>query len=153
MWLLNRRCLLKCGTASEALDRFSGRPPPYAILSHTWREEEVSFQDLKDPRVSQRAGFTKIRYRCEQALQDELEFAWVDTEAINFMLRWYSEAKVCYVYLEDVGEFNLLEAPRPGLAFNRSRWFTRGWTLQELLASDHVVFYRRFGTESGRRNT
>jgi hypothetical protein len=54
--------------------------PKYAILSHTWEGDEVSFQDVADlERAQQKAGFQKIRYICEQAQRDGLRYAWVDT--------------------------------------------------------------------------
>ena len=52
------------------------------------------------------------------------------SEAINSMYRWYQESGVCYAYLADV----------PPNAFSKSRWFTRGWTLQELIAPSTVIF-------------
>jgi len=130
--------------------------PECAILSHTWAEEEVSFQEMQrvnvDDMVRSKKGFDKIRLTCEQAQGDRIDWAWVDTccidktssaelsEAINSMYAWYTQSKVCYVYLIDV--------PVPDLAldswvhaFRRSRWFTRGWTLQELIAPSSLVFY------------
>jgi hypothetical protein len=53
--------------------------PPFAILSHTWSNQECSLQDMKDPNVKSRTGYKKIRYCCDQALKDGLEWAWVDT--------------------------------------------------------------------------
>jgi hypothetical protein len=54
------------------------------------------------------------------------------SEAINSMFRWYREATVCYAYLADVTEASQIKS---------SRWFTRGWTLQELVAPATVWFY------------
>ncbi|KAI1429098.1 heterokaryon incompatibility protein-domain-containing protein [Xylaria sp. FL1777] len=116
----------------------------YAILSHTWGEEECSLQDMSSADVETRKGYVKIKFCCQQALIDGLNWAWVDTccidktstaelsEAINSMFRWYSNAKVCYAYLADVTH-------QDGLA--SSRWFSRGWTLQELIAPKVVRFY------------
>jgi hypothetical protein len=153
MRLLNCRRLLNGQLASEAVeDYYDGAQPPYAILSHTWGKEEVSLQDLAQPEVSRKEGFKKIRYCCEQSLKDNLEFAWVDTccidksssaelsEAINSMFRWYLNAGVCYAYLQDVATV-YPGSSGPGPEFENSKWFTRGWTLQELLAPDAVVFY------------
>ena len=141
----------------------NGVPPSYAILSHTWGDDEVTFKDTVNlEKAKQKAGFKKIRFLCEQACEDGLQYAWIDTccidknsshelsEAINSMYRWYMNATTCYVYLSDV----------PGLcpplsdehsfhpsslrwveAFEESRWFTRGWTLQELIAPRLVIFY------------
>ncbi len=56
--------------------------PPYAILSHTWGEEEVTFRDWHALSVSElesRAGHLKIAYCCQQAIRDGLDWIWVDT--------------------------------------------------------------------------
>ncbi|ERF74014.1 hypothetical protein EPUS_03829 [Endocarpon pusillum Z07020] len=141
--------------------------PPYAILSHTWGEdhEEVSFIDLtRGPRRT-KAGYKKLRFCAKQAARDSLQYFWVDTccinkenntelsEAITSMYRWYSRAAKCYVYLSDVSivDDNLVS---PSLqpwesAFRNSRWFTRGWTLQELLAPPLVEFFCSKGTRLG----
>lgn len=119
--------------------------PNYAILSHTWGDEEVSFQDFQTslPSARQMKGFKKIKYCCDQAAKDGLDWAWVDTccidknssselsEAINSMYNWYRTAIVCYAYLNDVlsmGDFDW------ELLGESIRWFQRGWTLQELIA-------------------
>jgi hypothetical protein len=122
--------------------------PDYAILSHTWGDQEVSLQDMHfGSSVEEKDGYIKIKKCCSQALQDGFEYAWVDTccidktssaeltEAINSMFQWYQRATVCYAYLSDVPT----NASKP--QFAGSRWFTRGWTLQELIAPKHVFFY------------
>jgi hypothetical protein len=111
--------------------------PPYAILSHTWDLDEVSFHDFHSPTARDRAGFLKIEHACEQARNDNIGHVWVDTcaidktssaelsEAINSMFHWYEKAVVCYAYLRDVpAETNLTDIDS---AFAKSRWFTRGW--------------------------
>lgn len=120
--------------------------PRYAILSHTWGDEECSLRDMSLPEVNQKAGFKKIKFCCEQAVKDGLQWAWVDTccidktstaelsEAINSMFRWYRQSAVCYVYLADVQHTD-------GQELARSRWLTRGWTLQELIAPREIRFY------------
>src|ERR1700735_5450999 len=145
--------------------------PPYAILSHTWGADstEVTFEDLTNGTGKDKPGYEKIRFCGERAGQDDLEYFWVDTccinkadftelsEAINSMFRWYRNAAQCYVYLSDVSspafdtteEFN----PRPRESdFQKSRWFTRSWTLQELLAPTSVEFFsqerKRLGDKS-----
>jgi hypothetical protein len=134
--------------------------PPYAILSHTWGADttEVTFKDLRNGTGKEKPGYEKIRFCGEQAGRDGLEYFWVDTccinkadftelsEAINSMFRWYHNAARCYVYLSDVSSpaFNTNEEsnPRPWESdFRKSRWFTRGWTLQELLAPASVEFF------------
>ena len=136
--------------------------PPYAILSHTWGADttEVTFEDLTNGTGKDKPGHEKIRFCGEQAGQDDLEYFWVDTccinkadftelsEAINSMFRWYRNAARCYVYLSDVSspafDTNEESNPRPWESdFQKSRWFTRGWTLQELLAPTSVEFFSR----------
>src|ERR1700744_265065 len=91
--------------------------PKYAILSHTWGDEEVSYQDMIIPNsdASNKAGYTKIQHAAIQALQSNIEWIWVDTcnidtsssselsEAITSMYSWYGNSEVCYAYLSDVG--------------------------------------------------
>ncbi|KAM3065727.1 hypothetical protein ACMFMG_010047 [Clarireedia jacksonii] len=132
---------------------------PYAILSHTWGgdDDEVTFQDMTEGTGKAKFGYRKIRFCIEQAARDGLRYCWVDTccinkadstelaEAINSMFRWYRNAVKCYVYLSDIstngqGPSNII-LDSWELAFRSSRWFTRGWTLQELIAPPEVVFY------------
>ncbi|KAJ4301868.1 hypothetical protein N0V90_003964 [Kalmusia sp. IMI 367209] len=144
--------------------------PPYAILSHTWEEgQEVTFDDFKIVNTKEKAGWRKIDFCSRQARQSGLHYIWVDTccidksnntelsEAINSMFRWYQEAKVCYVYLFDipsgVPEGNSLTSLRRKPAIRQSRWFTRGWTLQELLAPVNVEFFSNEGTRLGDKIT
>jgi hypothetical protein len=144
-----------------SLVEFVGKDiPRYAVLSHTWGadDQEVTFKDLVDGVGKSKAGYSKIRFCRKQAAEDGLQFFWVDTccidksssaelsEAINSMFRWYRDAAKCYVYLSDVSISgsvgNGLSSQRIWkLAFQRSRWFTRGWTLQELLAPTSVEFF------------
>jgi hypothetical protein len=143
--------------------------PPYAILSHTWGEQEVIFDDLKsldnvkDVDANKEAGWNKIRFCAQQAERDGLKHFWVDTccidktnsqelqEAINSMFRWYQNAKKCYVFLSDV-ENDTLEGDGKH-AFRQSKWFTRGWTLQELLAPPSVEFFSKGGAQLGDRES
>jgi hypothetical protein len=139
--------LIHCDTLR--MEEFFGSDiPEYAILSHTWATEEVSFTDFTTDLegASLKAGFRKIDHTCRQAIADGLEYAWVDTscidkrssaelsEAINSMFTWYKHASVCYAYLSDVTELDFHEQ------FPQSRWFQRGWTLQELIAPEQVIF-------------
>jgi hypothetical protein len=135
--------------------------PPYAILSHTWgrgENDEVTFKDLIDGTADNKRGFQKLQFCGNQAKADGLHYFWVDTccidksnstelqTAINSMFHWYQNAARCYVYLSDVsvhtqdGQSRHVEWES---AFRNSRWFTRGWTLQELLAPEIVEFYSR----------
>lgn len=147
----------------KLVEYFDPDIPPYAILSHRWGSEEVSFTEMLDHgrRVERKAGFAKIKKFCTQARQGGYKYAWVDTccinkdssaelsEAINSMFRWYDESAVCYAYLSDVpgtlGQDDKMEA------LKKSEWFTRGWTLQELIAPRELSFYAADWTELGTR--
>jgi hypothetical protein len=146
---------------TKSLEEFFGKDiPPYAILSHTWDPNEVTFKDID--RNGYKSGSTKINGCCRQAVKDGLEYVWIDTccidksssaelsEAINSMWLWYQEAKACYAYLSDVPNGNGLE--KADSAFRRSRWFTRGWTLQELVAPPTVCFYDKSWGFLGRKS-
>ncbi|KAF7532065.1 hypothetical protein G7054_g8298 [Neopestalotiopsis clavispora] len=135
---------------------------PYAILSHRWEEgQEVSLSEMKPPvqrSVTRKSGYRKIKKACaftlkmsrEHDLQDLLRYIWIDTccidktssaelsEAINSMYRWYEKAVVCFAFLSDVSTVNDIDGDRSELS--RSAWFSRGWTLQELLAPKEVIF-------------
>ncbi|KOC16422.1 hypothetical protein AFLA70_157g002641, partial [Aspergillus flavus AF70] len=115
----------------------------YAILSHTWGTDEVTLDSINHHSVRSSMGYKKIEQCCSVARTMEYEYVWIDTccidksssaelsEAINSMFAWYQEAKICFAYLSDV----------PGVPFQRSKWFTRGWTLQELIAPRNVIFF------------
>ncbi|KAH7061021.1 kinesin light chain 1 [Paraphoma chrysanthemicola] len=144
-------------------------PPPYAILSHTWTEgQEVTYNELVAGTGKDKTGYDKIRFCGGRAAADGLQYFWVDTccidkstshelsTAINSMFRWYQRASKCYVYLSDVvvpeevadaEVFRIMWAE----AFRRSQWFTRGWTLQELLAPPCVEFFSKNGKRLGSR--
>ena len=133
---------------------YDDRIPKYAILSHTWGEEEVSFKDFEKAESRKMKGYSKIQNCCRRALKERYRYLWVDTccidksssaelsEAINSMFKWYKDARICYAYLVDVPEQKFVD----------SRWFTRGWTLQELLAPRLVSFFNqdwdKIGTKS-----
>jgi hypothetical protein len=130
----------------------SGSATPYAILSHTWGDdgEEVTFDDIRDGTGSNKAGYQKLRFCAKQAEAHNLKYFWVDTccidksssaelqESINSMFRFYQNAERCYVYLLDVIASGNQSSDAE---LRKSRWFTRGWTLQELLAPRIVEFY------------
>ncbi|KAF3057605.1 hypothetical protein CFAM422_012398 [Trichoderma lentiforme] len=138
--------------------------PRYAILSHTWGSDEVTYHDWKNLSISDvklKAGCAKIMACREQAVRDGLEWVWVDTccidksssaeltEAINSMFRWYTNAAVCHVLLSDVETTSDRTVLEERMA--KSRWFTRGWTLQELLAPppEKLIFYSSEWTRLG----
>lgn len=210
----------------ELTEFFGDNIPPYAILSHTWGDDEVTFQDLHRGQYEHKLGFGKIQYTRQQAKRDGLQWCWVDTccidksssaelsEAINSMFSWYARARVCYAYLADVcGQafldqrggaqphveeifetyeivclasrveaqprveqrrwfdaelhnetttvLSLLELSdqgsstpdaTTGVAFCDSRWFRRGWTLQELIAPRRLKFFSRSWEPLGERD-
>lgn len=135
--------------------------PRYAILSHTWGADadEVTFNDLKVGTGKSKAGYRKLHFCRKQAEKDGLQYFWVDTccidkanhvelsEAITSMFHWYRNAVKCYVYLADVSAPRIDRKHQTQLtwepAFRSSRWFRRGWTLQELLAPRSVEFFSR----------
>lgn len=138
--------------------------PPYAILSHTWGDGEVTFQDLAHGAATDLSGYRKIFFCGEQAAKHGLKYFWVDTccidkqnlaelsKAINSMFRWYREATKCYVYLSDVSVPTSAAADASWKeAFQNSRWFTRGWTLQELIAPASVEFFSSEGQLLGNK--
>jgi hypothetical protein len=164
-------------TSTHELKTFNGDIPPYAILSHRWRENEVTFQDLQSRNASHYAGYDKIERTCSIAAAAGLKYAWIDTccinkmdsaelsEAINSMYRWYEEATLCYAYLADVpshwslavfitrGYITPRGRDRPRDPFFHSEWFTRGWTLQELLAPSIVIFLNNKWGEIGTKKS
>jgi hypothetical protein len=183
MRLLNVRTL--------ELEEFFHNIPPYAILSHTWGVDEITYDMLLKDRSALyspfqrifglRVGFRKIELACRQAKRDCLSHIWIDTccidksssaelsKAINSMFAWYRDATICYAYLEDVPS-NYGSVPEQqeravkypvgedcedllNSTFASNRWFTRGWTLQELIAPANVTFYDNafgfIGTKQG----
>lgn len=123
--------------------------PRYAILSHTWTNDEPTLADAQRGLLgtSSNPGCRKVRDFCRLARQDGFSFAWADTccidktssseltESINSMFQWYASADICYVHLAD------LESDASSDAMASCRWFTRGWTLQELIAPGTLRFY------------
>ncbi|RYC54116.1 hypothetical protein CHU98_g12092 [Xylaria longipes] len=102
-------------TGSLDLEEFFGSAiPKYAILSHTWENDEVALEDWHNRSSAvKKTGYKKILSACYQARRDNLEYLWVDTncidkkssaeltEAINSMFAWYQNSQRCYVYLAD----------------------------------------------------
>jgi hypothetical protein len=158
--------LLKVNADGDfSLTTFNGNEiPSYAILSHTWEadNQEVTFQDLENDSGNGKTGYRKIQFCGEQAQKDGLQYIWIDSccinksnsnelsMSINSMFRWYRNAAKCYVYLSDVSRYDLdlvtwsCEVPYES-AIRASRWFTRGWALQELLAPRSVQFFTKEG--------
>lgn len=161
---------------------FSGSIPVYAILSHTWAADELSFSDVVNGLGTAKKGYEKLLYCSQQDKKDGVQYVWMYTccidkassselsEAINSMFRWYQNAYKCYAYLEDVSSpYSLLKQgwvsieknqdkkdERPGdldqdwkEEFRGARWWTRGWTLQELLAPKSVLFFSKEWVQLG----
>ena len=148
---------------------YDGHRPRYAILSHTWHpdsEEEVTYQDLVNGTGRHKSGWQKLKFCAHKAKEYGLRFCWIDTccidktnstelnEAIPSMFQWYRDSSVCIVWLQDV-TFRPSPYTQPSLRDSKtelSRWFGRGWTLQELIAPREVVFYdqnqRYIGTKA-----
>ena len=141
---------------------YDAKIPKYAILSHRWRGDEVTHQDFRKGRKIDGQSYAKIKQCCALANNRGFRWAWIDTccidkkssadvsEAINSMYRWYRGAGECYAYLYDVKwDPQNVDASRE--EFKHSDWFTRGWTLQELLAPSSVIFFdsewQQFGTK------
>ncbi|KAI0330894.1 HET-domain-containing protein [Cubamyces sp. BRFM 1775] len=153
----------------------------YAILSHVWEADgEQSYQQvlaiwrsaecegavsiLDNPDLS-----PKIKGFCTIARKHGYIFGWIDsccidktssaelTEAINSMYQWYRKADVCYTYLSDVQDDPHSTPYRPSEHLRQrvlsARWHTRGWTLQELIAPENVLFltqtWRVIGSKLG----
>lgn len=141
--------------------------PPYTILSHTWGrdEEEVTFRDLYDGTSKDKDGHRKLEFCAKQTQKDGQRYFWIDTccidktnnvelnTAITSMFRWYQKAEKCYVYLSDVASIYSDADDSGGSSwqseFRSCRWLIRGWTLQELLASQVVEFFDKSGRKLG----
>jgi hypothetical protein len=126
--------------------------PRYAILSHRWRDGEVLYADMASDlaSVEQKKGYSKLISACKIAFEQGYCYLWCDTccidksssaelsEAINSMYEYYSRSDLCIAYLDDIED-----EPQDASYLSRSTWFTRGWTLQELIAPNSLVFYSR----------
>ena len=157
---VSRRC--------KVLEFRDDKTTEYAILSHRWVEDtEVDYEEMvglakmdaeERDEIRQRPGYWKIWDACQQAKKDGYEWIWVDTccidkrssaelsEAINSMYWWYENSRVCYAYLHDVPDpsFPTQSDERRYPNFNGwPEWFSRGWTLQEMIASNDVRFFNK----------
>ncbi|KAF9877671.1 ankyrin repeat-containing protein [Colletotrichum karsti] len=152
----------------------NGAEAPYAVLSHTWGPEEVLYKDLvaDKEQAKQKAGFSKVREACRIARGEGLQYIWIDTcctdradakeldESINSSFRLFRSAALCIAHLSDVDLPTLPSLTFPVITaldgqhthLRHSRWFTRSWTLQELIAPTHLAFYSRRWEYLGRRS-
>ena len=138
--------------------------PLYAILSHRWEGEEVSFQELQSGRAKKMGAYSKIKSCCAKAASEGWGHVWIDSccidksssaelsEAIKSIFKWYRDAQVCYVYLSEVA-LRGQDHDSVISEFRRSKWFTRGWTMQELLAPSLVIFCDQDWIEIGTKST
>jgi hypothetical protein len=150
-------------TKTKELEVFeSNETPRYAILSHTWTKQELTIQDIGSERkAGKKVGYAKLDNACRLAAAEDYGYVWLDTccidktnnvelsEAINSMFHWYKNAGVCFAYLADVPPD--VDPFEDKSLFLASRWFTRGWTLQELLAPSKVTFLADDRSELGCR--
>ncbi|KAK5728214.1 hypothetical protein LTR17_012119 [Elasticomyces elasticus] len=126
--------------------------PPYVVASHRWQAgTEAMIEDIELRRNTETKGYKKVegfaKYIREHIVG--VDWLWIDTccvtqhstkevdEAVRAMFRWYANAHVCLAYLSDVVE------PHDKCQFEASQWHRRGWTLQELLAPQAVIFLSR----------
>ncbi|KAI5984078.1 heterokaryon incompatibility protein-domain-containing protein [Pisolithus albus] len=141
----------------------------YAILSHCWGdpEDEVHYTEMDSltnmdfvarGKIRERGGYHKIRESCLRARRDDLLWLWVDTccidkrssveisDAINSMYVWYANSDRCYAFLHDV-DTDALPAKPDNYKYYKSngwpKWFSSGWTLQELIAPADVRFFNQ----------
>ncbi|PMD18542.1 HET-domain-containing protein, partial [Hyaloscypha hepaticicola] len=150
--------------------------PKYAALSHTWGPDELKYSDIISggsirvlpENFRDKKGFQKVARLAELASSDGYDFCWIDTvciddgssaelgEALNSMYRWYYNAAVCYIFLDDFeweqttpNSNSASQACLSPSRFKSCRWFKRGWTLQELIASRNRKFYDKNGFDIG----
>ncbi|KAF8199027.1 hypothetical protein BJ912DRAFT_686506 [Pholiota molesta] len=120
----------------------------YAILSHKWNHTsgELVYGDCRNGSINDTHPYSQKTVNfCRAAWEDHgLTLGWIDTvcinktntaehdESIRSMYKWYSSAEVCIVHLAETDTVSNMHA---------DPWFTRGWTLQELVAPEVVKFY------------
>lgn len=154
MWLIHTKEL-------KLYDFVGNKVPRYAILSHTWEGHEISFAEFQQQSSSSTIpDDSKVTQSCRVAASYGLDYVWVDTccidkrssaelsEAINSMYMWYEHAEVCFVYLADISVQASMQ-DKEAKKLKNSRWFSRGWTLQELLAPYSILFFDRNWVQLG----
>ncbi|KAI6103571.1 hypothetical protein F5141DRAFT_1293411 [Pisolithus sp. B1] len=162
---LERERQIQSGTVGAQLDVFEQYRVPrvdYCILSHRWTGNEVTYEEMRkltkvDSRdeIRSRAGYQKVLRSCEQAKRDDFKLLWVDTccidllngpetsDAINSMFQWYQKSKRCYAYLHDISVFPARRDETFARFNGWPEWFSRGWTLQELVAPRDLQFFNK----------
>ncbi|KAJ9606982.1 hypothetical protein H2200_008993 [Cladophialophora chaetospira] len=121
--------------------------PPYVILSHRWQKDEITLQEYEQGDAPSSCSYHKIENLRRLAVEENIEWIWLDTccidkrnstelsEAINSMFKWYARSQFCVAYLFDI-ESGVND-------ITTSSWWTRCWTLQELICPSRVCFYDR----------
>jgi hypothetical protein len=158
MRLLNAGSYQPGARKLEMIEQWGGAVPPYAIFSHTWSDSEVTFDDVQNGTFTGRPSFFKLESALIQTKRDGWNWLWADnccidktnsvelSEAINSMFKYYRNAEVCYAYLADV------QASTWESEIRNARWWTRGWTLQELIAPSSLEFYSNTWNPLGSRD-
>jgi hypothetical protein len=123
-----------------------------AMLSHRWEENEPLLHNIQGKNVYDLdpvGGIAKLQSFCKTARDTGYRWGWVDAccidqtnnvevqQSVNSMFVWYRHAALTIVYLSDVPH-----SSNSG-ALAKSVWNTRGWTVQEFLASKIVLFYQK----------
>ncbi|KIK16069.1 hypothetical protein PISMIDRAFT_16078 [Pisolithus microcarpus 441] len=147
----------------SVLEEHSDTEKAYAILSHRWLDgDEVNYLEITElakmenrDRIRERSGYRKIVKSCQQAENDGLKWLWVDTccidkrssselsETLNSMFRWYENSNKCYAYLHDADVFPTAPNETSAGSGCWPEWFSRGWTLQELIAPMALQFFNK----------
>ncbi|KAF5343104.1 hypothetical protein D9758_016011 [Tetrapyrgos nigripes] len=127
-----------------------------ATLTDTWESDRhITFEDVQSffHTAQLKKGYTKVVHACFRARANTFDWIWIDlccidkessaelSEAIISMYQYYKDAAACYVYLSDVSAKYHPQNTKSN--FKDSKWFTRGWTLQELLAPQFVAFFNK----------
>jgi hypothetical protein len=124
----------------------------YVMLSHRWEAKEPLLHDIQDKVVYELEpvdGMRKLQSFCKVARDAGYRWAWSDTccidkssnvelqESVNTMFVWYRHSALTMIYLSDVSR-----SSKSG-ALAESAWNERGWTVQEFLAPNVVIFYQK----------
>ena len=162
----------------KVVDFHDDETTEYAISSHRWIDDtETNYEEIvglanmesvERDAIRERVGYKKILDTCRQAQKDGYEWVWVDTccidkrssaelsEALNSMYRWYRNAKTCYAYLHDV-DGSSFPTEKDDKRYPKSNgwpeWFSRGWTLQEMIAPSDVRFFNKNWQHIGNKKT
>jgi hypothetical protein len=124
----------------------------YAMLSHRWEGKEPLLHDIQDEVMYQLepvGGVHKLQSFCKVVRDAGYRWAWSDTccidksnnvelqESVNTMFVWYRHSALTIIYLSDVS------CSSKSGALAESAWNERGWTVQEFLAPNVVIFYQK----------